>query len=79
MDAQTPIAEPALAPPRGARLRLGNRAIIELDVRIDARILADDGRSMPRGQPDAVDAAGSEPAQLLERGGAEQHVVGDRV
>jgi hypothetical protein len=47
--------------------------------RVKAGIFALDRRAMARGEADAVDAPGREPAQLLERGRASKHVVGDAV
>ena len=69
----------AFAPPRGARGRGRHGAGVEIDERIETRIVAVDRRAIARGQRGTVEPSGGEPAQLLERRGAAQHVIGDGV
>lgn len=83
LDRNRKAVEPAdratLATPRGARRGGGRCARVELDVGVEARILAFDRGAMDGEEVLAVDAAGGEPAQHLERAGAAQHRLAGRV
>ena len=78
-EAVEPTDRTAAATARVARRGLLLDARVEREVRVEAWIVACDRRCVRAGEMRGVDATAGEPVQLLERGGATQVRIGDRI